>query len=236
MNEIWVAKDKVNENWWRYQPETTLTPLKKIISSVIISSCSHISIGLEHVYVRISSFTPKVQTDEFLLGSNPRTLKIKTAAKIHEDCNVNEAWWGGGGECVLSMWRHRVEDPICDDTLTWEVWFESELKFCNANVYQTQPVLVLHIKYAHIHTYVIYFFLLNSVMICVPMHFYYPVFHFLEKGHIWLTFISNSTQRTTQFLTKMWSHEWPVKTCTTHTVTGRFYWFFRVFVWDIFNK
>ena len=133
MNEIWVAKDKVNENWWRYQPETTLTPLKKIISSVISSSCSHISIGLEHVYVRISSFTPKVQTDEFLLGSNPRTLKIKTAAKIHEDCNVNEAWWGGGGECVLSMWRHRVEDPICDDTLTWEVWFESELKFCNAN-------------------------------------------------------------------------------------------------------
>ena len=23
---------------------------------------------------------------------------------------------GGGGGCVLSMWRHRVEDPICDDT------------------------------------------------------------------------------------------------------------------------
>ena len=126
MNEIWVAKDKVNENWWRYQPETTLTPLKKITPSVISSSCSHISIGLEHVYVRISSFTPKVQTDEFLLGSNPKTLKIKTAAKIHEDCNVNEAWWGGGGECVLSMWRHRVEDPICDDTLVL-VWSGSSL-------------------------------------------------------------------------------------------------------------
>ena len=103
MNEIWVVQDKVNENWWRYQPETTLTPLKKIIPSVISSSCSHISIGLEHVYVRISSFTPKVQTDEFLLGSNPKTLKIKTAAKIHEDCNVNEAWWGGGGGCVCSV-------------------------------------------------------------------------------------------------------------------------------------
>ena len=142
MNEIWVAKDKVNDNWWRYQPETTLTPLKKIISSVISSSCSHISIGLEHVYVRISSFTPKVQTDEFLLGSNPKTLKIKTAAKIHEDSNVNEAWWGGGGsvcsvcdvivlkiQYVMTLWHGRSGSSLNLNFVTLTLLLSTLLSF-----------------------------------------------------------------------------------------------------------
>ena len=142
MNEIWVVQDKVNENWWRYQPETTLTPLKKIIPSVISSSCSHISIGLEHVYVRISSFTPKVQTDEFLLGSNPKTLKIKTAAKIHEDCNVNEAWWGGGGgvcsvcdvivlkiQYVMTLWHGRSGSSLNLNFVTLTLLLSTLLSF-----------------------------------------------------------------------------------------------------------
>lgn len=85
---------------------TTLTPFKKIIPSVISSSCSHISIGLLHVYVRIHSFTPKVQTDELLLGSNPKTPKIKkVVTRLQQESGQDSlrlkwerSWGREGGE------------------------------------------------------------------------------------------------------------------------------------------